>query len=315
MNLKKKSLFLWSVTVFGLLNVASCSKKSADSNAIDVDFETENVIVVLVDGPRYSETWGDKNKTHIPNQFQTLSALGAVNENFHNWGVTRTVSGHTAALTGVYEDIENTGKQYPSNPSFLQFWLEKTRNSPNKAWIVSSKEKLGVLGNCTNLKWRNSFEPSIDALDRPDLYTYLRVLEVMDTHQPNLIFVNLSGPDKYGHGGNWNGYLSAIEETDSMVNELVRRIEIHPHYKGKTTLIMSNDHGRHIDGIRDGFVNHGDHCIGCTHINFFAFGPDFKSNVIVQKERELTDIAPTVMRLMGLNMTGVEGSLMEELFK
>ena len=41
-------------------------------------------------------------------------------------------------------------------------------------------------------------------------------------------------------------------------------------YKDKTTLIVSNDHGRHIDS-KGGFQNHGDDCAGCRHIEFLQW--------------------------------------------
>ena len=82
----------------------------------------------------------------------------------------------------------------------------------------------------------------------------------------------------------------------------------------QTTLFVTNDHGRHLDGKKDGFISHGDKCEGCRHINFFAYGPDFKSNQIINVERELIDIPATVAGRMGFCIEKTKGDVMTELF-
>ena len=50
----------------------------------------------------------------------------------------------------VYENINNSGLQNPSNPTIFQYWLKKT-NLPNvQAWIIASKDKLEILSDCVN---------------------------------------------------------------------------------------------------------------------------------------------------------------------
>ncbi len=298
------------------IGAVGCAKEiNLDSIAIDHDKITENVFVVVIDGPRYSETWGDPNHELIPNLSQTLSKVGVINREFYNQGTTHTLPGHTAIISGVYEDLDNNGKQYPTYPSYLQHWLYHSRSNPNQAWVVGSKKKLKVLANCSSLEWRNSYLPSVDVENRLDKNTFSRVKEIIAEHHPKMMFINLKGPDYWGHGGNWEAYRYGIFQTDSMLNALYNIVENDTVYAGKTTIIMSNDHGRHLEGIQNGYINHGDRCIGCTHINFFAFGPDFKSNVITAQQREQVDIAPTVARLMGYEMLQVEGEIMNELFK
>jgi hypothetical protein len=312
----KRNIKIWPLLFCVALLCWTCSKDETVSTVpLETNYITENVIIVVIDGPRYSETWGDPQKEYVPRLKNELAPDGVINENFHNLGVTRTVPGHTAILTGTYEDIENSGNQFPSNPSLLQLWLDETKLAPDHAQIFSSKKKLDVLGNSTNLEWRNSFVPNMDATDRDDWITYLELINALKTERPNLVFMNLKGPDINGHANNWSGYLDAIEETDSLLAELKIFIDNDPHYSGKTTLIMTNDHGRHLDGIRNGFVDHGDNCLGCTHINFYGYGPDFKAGITINNERELIDIAPTVAHLLGFRFKGSRGDIMTELFK
>lgn len=293
-----------------------CNKEIDQSDQlVPNNYKTENLFVVVIDGPRYTETWGSPTHELIPNLANKLSSKGVINQEFYNLGYTHTVPGHTAIITGIYEDLDNNGLQYPSYPSFLQHWLKLTRKNPNKAWIVTSKEKLEVLSNCASIDWRNSYLPSYDAVDRFDKETFTRAKEIIDEHHPNLMVMNLKGPDWWGHHRNWERYKQGITQTDSILNALFDIIETDTNYIGNTTLIMTNDHGRHLDGLGDGFINHGDKCLGCTHINFFAYGPDFKSGVILNKQREQKDIVPTITHLLGYQMNQCSGEVMSELFK
>ncbi len=294
----------------------SCSKNvDLGSRPIENNCITENVFVVVIDGPRYSETWGDPQHSLIPKLFSKLSPEGIVNQEFYNNGDTHTLSGHTTLSRGIYEKMENTGKEYPEYPSYLQHWLYQTQNNPNKAWIIGSKTKLHILGNCTNSDWSNSYLPAIDSKNRDDDETINKVREIVDLHHPNLIFINLRGPDFGGHARNWELYRAGIKQTDSLLNEIYNLINSDTVYAGKTTLIMTNDHGRHLDGIQDGFINHGDLCEGCRHINFFAWGPDFKTGELLNTPRQQIDIVPTVCYLMGFKMNQSQGKVMTELFK
>ncbi len=78
---------------------------------------------------------------------------------------------------------------------------------------------------------------------------------------------------------------------------------------------MTNDHGRHLDNVAEGYVSHGDQCEGCKHINFFTYGPDFKNNTVINHPRGLIDIQATIATLFHLNMPLGEGKVMNELFK
>jgi hypothetical protein len=88
---------------------------------------------------------------------------------------------------------------------------------------------------------------------------------------------------------------------------LVALLQFSGCYRGKS--LLETDH------IANGFVSHGDHCAGCTHINFFAVGPDFKKNLISDTHRELIDILPAVGKIMGFTSSGFKRKVMWKLVK
>ena len=87
----KKLLFILLVLPL-VLN--SCSKDSLK------EYKTKNVIIIVVDGVRYSETWGDSTHQYIPYFSTKIADFGVVNTEFYNNEVTVTTAGFTAITTG-----------------------------------------------------------------------------------------------------------------------------------------------------------------------------------------------------------------------
>jgi phosphopentomutase len=91
-------------------------------------------------------------------------------------------------------------------------------------------------------------------------------------------------------------------------------IQSNPILKDKTTLFITNDHGRHLDGKKTGFVSHGDNCSGCRHISLLALGPDIEKGKKVDTEAELIDISKTISKMMHFEMPTSNGRFLNELF-
>src|SRR6185437_6327280 len=105
-----------------------------------VPYKTKNVIIIVVDGPRYSETWGDSAHKYIPHMANDMAKEGTVFTNFYNNGPTYTNSGHTTLTTGYRQEIDNKGKELPKYPSLFQYYLKKTEKDKKSAWIVTTKD-------------------------------------------------------------------------------------------------------------------------------------------------------------------------------
>ncbi len=322
--MNKKIIYLWVPSILFLLSGILWNEVAGqDTSKVVKKHLTERVIILVIDGPRYSETWGDKTHQYIPRMANDMAKSGVVCTNFFNDGYTYTTSGHAALCTGVRQELENSkGTDLPQQPSVFQHYLKQSGLPSSKAWLITSKDKLFILGNCNDTKWNNKFNPSSDcgkngALSgyRNDTITFNRVMAVLKKDQPNLLLVNFKEPDGAGHANNWPEYLQGIRVTDSLVWEVWKFIQVDPYYKDKTTLFITNDHGRHIDGWKDGFVSHGDDCDGCRHINLFAFGPDFKKDVILDKYYLQVDVPSTTAELLGFPLPLGQGKVMKKLFK
>lgn len=282
--------------------------------------KAENVIVMVMDGARFSETWGEPTRQYIPNLSSVLAKEGVVYPNFYNNGFTYTEPGHTAIMTGFYQNLKNNGTELPAHPSFMQIWLKQTGQDKSLAWVIASKAKLEVLADTTDSEWHGKFNPSTDcgmsglnSENRDDAETLKVLLEKMSTKHPRLVLLNFKEPDVSGHQKNWVNYLRGIKNDDEYAEKIWEFIQSDPFYKDKTAFFVANDHGRHLDA-NGGYAAHGCDCDGCRHIMLFAAGPDFKKNVIETTKREQTDIPVTISQILGIKIPGAEGNAMKELY-
>ncbi len=293
------------------------------SEKINREYQTKNVIVVIVDGLRYTESWGDSTQKFMPRMANDLANIGVINTNFYNKGDTYTSAGHTSITTGIYQALGNSGAELPENPSVFQYWNQAYGNDSLKSWIITSKDKLAVLGNCKNPYWTNKFKPSVnsgvDGLGlgsgyREDSLTLKTAIEILKLYHPNLVIINFRDPDYSAHSGIWDNYVDGIRKADESVFRLWQFIQTNSFYKNTTTMFVTSDHGRHLDSVADGFAGHGDGCEGCRHLGFFACGPDFKNGIILSEPREQIDLPVTIALLMGFELPNTKGKVMLELF-
>ncbi|WP_207432328.1 sulfatase-like hydrolase/transferase [Sabulibacter ruber] len=281
-------------------------------------YATKNVILVVIDGVRYSESWGDSTRRYIPHMTK-LASKGLFHPAFYNQGVTLTNPGHAALTTGKYQRLKNNGSEIPDYPSVFHYYRKFTGAPAQDAWIITSKDKLEILARTNSSESAAAFAPSVDCgveglgSGYRDDTTTLRVAKrLLAKHTPKTALINLRGPDSEAHLKNWEGYLGAIQETDKMVSDLWSWLQKHPEYKNTTTLLITNDHGRHT-GTQ--FQNHGDNCKGCRHISLLVLGPDVKPGTLASRPRSQVDVAPTMAELLGVPFPQRDGEPMLELFE
>lgn len=297
------------------------SFRTDDPTLENKQLKTKHVVILVIDGPRYTETFGDTACTYIPRMGKTMVKEGVLYTQFMNNGVTHTTPGHTAITTGIYQSIPNNGSELPKMPSIFQYYLKAKAADKKDAWLISSKGKLQVLANTRHKKWWNMYMPSaycgpkgngVDYVG--DSETWKKIHAVFTNSAPKITLINLLGVDVNGHAKDWEGYKAALRECDEYAFKLWNLIQDNPEMKDKTALFITNDHGRHLDGHKDAFVSHGDKCMGCKHISLLAMGPDFKKNVRISTPGELTDISKTISCMLKFDMPTSKGRLLIEMF-
>jgi hypothetical protein len=291
------------------------------SHEQDREFKTEYVIVLVIDGPRYSETFGDTTSQLIPHLSGDLAPMGVLVKNFRNNGPTYTNAGHTAITTGNYQRIRNNGEELPRKPGMFHYFLKENGYDSTQAWVIASKGKLNILSDTKDRDWRGKYQPSSycgvggkGTGYASDKLNWRDAKQILSTYHPKLTLINVLEVDVRGHQNEWPEYLQAIRNTDQIALELWEFIQADSIYRDKTTLFITNDHGRHLDGHKDGFINHGDNCEGCRTIYLVALGPDFRKGHVIQGKYEQIDISKTISYMLGFDMPTSDGAIMEELF-
>jgi hypothetical protein len=279
--------------------------------------DTKKVMVVIIDGARYSETFGDPTHTYIPEMWG-LSQEGTVIDNFYNDSLTYTSRALPALWCGIWTEVRDTFYQghqtlYSVKPSIWEYY-RKQKNMP-------AEECFYVLEYVESL-WLPSFDSSYGPAYWPMHYSAgssddevgANAEWILDNHHPHFIWVYFADVDHAGHSGNWESYTTAIHTADSIVGFLWEKLQADTFYKNSTTLFVTNDHGRH-DDQHGGFSGHGDGCEGCRHIMFLALGPDIKNNFVSAQYRKTPDLAVTISEIFDVDPTEATGEIMNEIFE
>lgn len=276
----------------------------------------DKIMIVIIDGARYTETFGDPNHTYVP-QMYNLSKQGTLIDNYKNNNYTYTSRAIPALWCGAWTDVQSivyngSSTQYAVLPSIFEYYRKQKSMPANECFYI--------LPYISSL-WLPSFDgdygpsywPEFHSVGNSDKDVATQAQLVMENSHPHFMLVYLPDVDHAGHSGIWSEYTQAISTADSIVNVLWQKLQSDPFYKESTTLIVTNDHGRH-DDDHGGFQGHGCSCEGCRHIQFLALGPSIKKDYVSSTYRTIPDMAVTASYLLGIEPTKATGNVMQEIF-
>jgi hypothetical protein len=131
-----------------------------------------------------------------------------------------------------------------------------------------------------------------------DVFFHHASLEYVRASRPRLMWIAYSETDEWAHEGRYDLYLQAAHRIDSYIAELWQTVQSMPEYKGKTTFILTTDHGR--GSGPSAWKEHGAKVEGAEHIWIAVLGPDTKAlgerkgNTVGQNQ-----IASTIAMVLG----------------
>jgi len=273
------------------------------------------VILVIIDGARYSETLGDTLGRYVP-RMRKLAQQGVVVDTMVNDSITVTMRAIPAIWCGSWSiphdtTVNGLSNQYATVPTVWEYF-RKVRG-------VDSTHALYIMKWLTT-PWIQSFYPQYGPAYWPwyvlqgstDLEVWQNAKTKLQTYHPELAVIYLPDVDSSPSKG-WSAYTQAIVTADSIVGMLWDYVQSDPVYQNKTTLLVTNDHGRHLDGVQNGFLSHGDGCWGCRHIMFLGVGAGVPKGVRTSTRRTISDITPTIGSLLGFPTPYATGKSMMEI--
>jgi hypothetical protein len=134
---------------------------------------------------------------------------------------------------------------------------------------------------------------------RADSFTFQIGLEWSKKHKPRVVYFNLSETDEWAHAGRYDRVLEAAHEADLMIAELWNVLQSCDEYRGKTSLVVTTDHGR--GDPPSEWKGHGAKVKGSELIWLAVIGPDTAALGERTSTSALTQgqIAATIAALLG----------------
>jgi hypothetical protein len=105
-----------------------------------------------------------------------------------------------------------------------------------------------------------------------DTFTFHAALEYFKRQRPRVLYIGLGETDEFGHAGRYDRYLRAAHRFDGYLRALWETAQSLPDYHGRTTLIVTTDHGRGNAPVE--WKNHGAAVKGSERIWIGVLGPD-----------------------------------------
>ena len=186
------------------------------------------------------------------------------------------------ATWGIFKDIVNE----PRSHLTLQSGWDRPRASGNAA----RDTLLDVLFRTTT---RLEDDDLTNSLLQPVLLDYVR------TGKPRVLFVGYGETDNWAHSGRYDLVLESARQFDAFVRQLWETMQSMPQYRGKTTFIITTDHGRG-SGLED-WKHHGAEYPGAENVWIAVLGPRTPALGALAKVAPVTQsqIAATVAALLG----------------
>lgn len=272
-------------------------------------------MIIIIDGARYSETFGNPQFTYIPSM-GNLAQQGSYLTEFYNDSITYTARAIPALWCGSWTAVRDTfyngsSTQYALKPTLFEYY-RKQKSYPAEDCFYVLKYIASLWLPSFHYNYGPATWPSFHSQGSTDTDVFSQTVWVMDTYHPKFLWVYLADVDGAGHSGIWPNYISTIQTADNIVGTLWTKIQSDPFYQDSTFLFVTNDHGRH-DDQHGGFSGHGCGCEGCRHIMFLALGPTIKSSYTSNQYHRIPDLAVTVSHILGLNPEYATGEVISEI--
>ena len=143
--------------------------------------------------------------------------------------------------------------------------------------------------------------------ERFDAFTFAYVMETLKTDHPKVLWVSFGDGDEWAHARKYNLYLDSAHDTDAFIRDIYEACERDPFYRGKTTYLITCDHGR---GWGDGWANHGSSNKGseATWLMLWGKGIQPVGETVNNGPYYTKQVAATIAAILGIDFTPDDGN-------
>lgn len=217
---------------------------------------------------------GDVNvrrKKLFPFLWGTISAQGQLLGNRHYGNFVNNANpykfsypGYNEIFTGYPDTLVNSNeKRWNLNINVLEYLNKQPEHKGKIAafatWdvfpYILNRERSGIYVNADadaiqfpqpELKLINDMQylTTRPIGVRPDIFTYFAAREYLKAYKPDVLYIAFDETDDFAHAGLYDQYIKAAHAQDQMIADLWNIVQSDPAYKGKTTMLITTDHGR-----------------------------------------------------------------------
>lgn len=232
--------------------------------------------------------------------------------------------GYSEMIVGFADDRINTNDPIP-NPNTTVFEFLNTQPgfkgrvavfsvwSVVKAMVVPERSKVPVNAGMAQLDFGKvtPVQQTINGLKRDlhhpwpedpyDALCFYAALEYLKTDKPRAMWITFGETDTFAHEGRYDHYLNSARASDRMLRTLWETLQSIPDYRGKTTMVVSVDHGRGV--APTAWKSHGASIPGADQTWLAIIGPRTPALGERKNLPEVTtsQIAATVAASVGLD--------------
>jgi hypothetical protein len=216
-------------------------------------------------------------------------------------GLNFSYPGYNELLTG-YPDPRIDNNRYGPNPNVTVFeWLNRRPELRGRVGAIGAWETFEEIFNRkrSGIFMHSSRKEPLDARSHAAAMRYLKEVK------PAALFVAYVETDDNAHSGRYDKLLHTAHAVDGYLAQLWAAVQSDPDYRGRTTLIVTTDHGR---GRGKDWTDHGKKVPGADETWLAMIGPEVPAVGIARSNPVIANaqVAATVAAALGLDF--VSGS-------
>lgn len=215
-------------------------------------------------------------------------------------GMNFSYPGYNELLTGR-PDGRIDRNDYGPNPNVTVFeWMNGRDDLRGHVAVVGAWDAFEDIFNVD----RSGLPLHASRADPIDRRSHLAALRFLRERQPRALFVAYVETDDAAHSGRYDQLLDRAHDVDRYLAELWRFVQSHPRYRGRTTLIVTADHGR--GRTPADWMHHGEKVAGAHETWVVVIGPLTRASGVHRGgySAALAQVAATVAASMRLDYRG-----------
>jgi len=221
----------------------------------------------------WRERANDRRRVLMPFFWNTIAAkgqlfgnreqgsIGSITNKFHF-----SYPGYSEILTGIADDRINSNDKISNPNRTILEWLNNMPENKGKveafgSWdvfpYIINEERSGVPVNAGFEAYEEKGDQIVALLNKLqqeipspwdtvglDAFTFRFARKALQRKAMRFVYIAAGETDDFAHDGHYDQYIKAAQRTDKAIGELWKWLQGDERYKGKTTLLITTDHGR-----------------------------------------------------------------------